>query len=98
MQYGYVVTTMKRCCGLGFSALCLGGTELGRTASPIIKLRELHPVAASLMALNQIVKHSPMNLVNVNNQICLLSHNLIKYMNENVTWGLVELKKKGLMA
>lgn len=37
MQYGYVVTTMKRCCGLRFSALCLGGTELGRTASPIVK-------------------------------------------------------------
>lgn len=46
------------------------------------------------MALNQSVKHSPTNLVNVNNQICLLSHNLIKYMNENATWGLVELKKK----
>ena len=38
MQYVYAVTRMKRCCGLRFSVLCLGGAELGQTAfAPIMK-------------------------------------------------------------
>lgn len=48
MQYGYVVTTMKRCYGPRFSVLCLGRTELGRTAfSSNHKITKLHPLAAS---------------------------------------------------